>query len=111
MHPSSSLLPLVPSDGVTMTNFWATGAPKTAGIQVSGAASVVTQRADGTLAVAVSDPTQRRTDTVTVTVDGAATGVVSTDSGVTVVSTSPNTTISVPLSGAAGRSFTARFTV
>jgi hyaluronate lyase len=48
---------------------------------------------------------------VTVTVDGAATRTVSVDPGVTVLATTPNVKISVPFSGAAGKTFVARFSV
>ncbi|CAN5361160.1 polysaccharide lyase 8 family protein [soil metagenome] len=99
------------SDGVTMVNFWSATAPKTAGIQVDNRASVVTTRIDGTLAIAVSDPTQALTGNVTVTIDGAATGTISVDPGVTVLATTPNVKISVPVAGAAGKTFVARFTV
>lgn len=97
--------------GVAMANVWQAGAPKAAGIQVDRTASVVTQRKNGTLSVAVSDPTQQLTGSVTVTVDGAVSAVTSTDSGVTVLATTPNVRISVAVGGSAGRSFTARFAV
>ncbi|GLY68041.1 hypothetical protein [Amycolatopsis taiwanensis] len=45
------------------------------------------------------------------TVDGAARSTTSVDPGITVVATSPNVVISVALSGAAGKSFVARFAV
>jgi hyaluronate lyase len=96
-------------DGVVMANFWSATAPKTAGIQVDKPVSVVASRQGDQLAIAVSDPTKAQTDTITVTVDGSAGSVVAVDPGVTVVATSPNIVISVPLSGAAGKSFTARF--
>jgi hypothetical protein len=64
-----------------------------AGIQVDRTASVVTRRHNGTLGVAVGDPTRQRTGAGTVTVDGAVSGVTSTDPGVTVLAvlaTTPN---------------------
>ncbi|MEW2522909.1 polysaccharide lyase 8 family protein [Actinacidiphila alni] len=97
--------------GVAMANVWQAGAPKAAGIQVDRTASVVTARKDGRLSVAVSDPTRQLTGTVTVTVDGAASAVTSTDPGVTVLATSPNVKLAVAVGGAAGRTFVARFTV
>lgn len=96
--------------GVAMANVWQAGAPKAAGIQVDRTASVVTRRHGGTLSVAVSDPTQLLTGSVTVTVDGAVTGVTSTDPGVTVLATTPNLRLSVAVAGAAGKTFVARFT-
>ncbi len=95
--------------GVTMANLWSAGAPTTAGITVDRPASVVTSRQGGQLAVAVSDPTKALSGSITVTVDGPASSVVSADPGVTVLATSPNVVISVPMSAAAGRTFVARF--
>ncbi|CAG7646179.1 polysaccharide lyase 8 family protein [Actinacidiphila bryophytorum] len=96
--------------GVAMANVWQAGAPKAAGIQVDRTASVVTRRADGKVGVAVSDPTQQLTGTVIVTVDGAVSAVTSADPGVTVLATTPNLRLAVDVGGAAGRTFTARFT-
>ena len=96
---------------VTMANFWSASAPKTAGIQTDKPASVVMKQKNGQLSVAVSDPTKNLTGSITVTVDAAATAIVSVDPGVTVLSTSPKIEISVPMSGAAGESFGARFAV
>lgn len=97
--------------GVAMANVWQAGAPKAAGIQVDGTASVVTRRKDGKLSVAVCDPTQQLTGPVTVTVDGAVSRVTSTDPGVTVLATSPDLRLSVDVAGAAGRTFVARFSL
>jgi hyaluronate lyase len=96
--------------GVAMANVWQAGAPKAAGIQVDRTASVVTRRKDGTLSVAVSDPTQQLTGTVTVTVDGDVSAVTSADPGVTVLATTPDVRLSVAVGGAAGKTFVARFT-
>jgi hyaluronate lyase len=96
--------------GIAMANVWRAGAPKAAGIQVDGTGSVVTQRKNGTLSVAVCDPTQELTGPVTVTVDGAVSGVTSVDPGITVLTTTPNLRLSVAVAGAAGRTFVARFT-
>ena len=97
--------------GVTMANFWAAGAPTTSGITVDKTASVVVSRDHRQLSIAVSDPTQLETGTVTVTVEGAARRTLSVDSGVTVLATTPDIKISVPVQGAAGKSFVARFRV
>ncbi|MET9221862.1 polysaccharide lyase 8 family protein [Streptomyces sp. NPDC003300] len=97
--------------GVAMANVWQAGAPKAAGIQVDRTASVVTHRTNGTLSVAVSDPTQQLTGSVVVTVDGAVSAATSVDPGVTVLATTPDLRLSVAVTGAAGRTFVARFTV
>ncbi len=94
-----------------MANFWAAGAPTTSGITVDKTASVVVSRDHRQLSIAVSDPTQLETGTVTVTVEGAARRTLSVDSGVTVLATTPDIKISVPVQGAAGKSFVARFRV
>jgi hyaluronate lyase len=96
-------------DIVAMANFWTADAPATAGIHVDKPASVVTSRKDGVLSIAVSDPTKTLSSSITVTVDGPARSIISVDPGVTVLSTTPNVVISVPMSGAAGASFVARF--
>ncbi|WP_223692054.1 polysaccharide lyase 8 family protein [Leifsonia poae] len=97
--------------GTTMANFWTAGAPKTAGIQLDNRASVVVTRTGGRLSIAVSDPTQVVAGAVTVTIDGPATGVVQADPGVTVLALTPNVKLSVDVTGAAGASFVARFSV
>ena len=97
------------ASGVAMANVWQAGAPKAAGIQVDRTASVVTQRTGGTVSVAVSDPTQLLTGAVTVTVDGSVSRPTSADPGVTVLATTPNLRLSVDVTGAAGKTFVARF--
>ena len=97
--------------GIAMANVWSAGAPKASGIQVDKTASVITSRQNGTLSIAVSDPTKLETGSVTVTVDGTAGSSTSLDPGVTVLATSPNVKISVALGGAAGKTFVARFAV
>ncbi|WP_144765831.1 polysaccharide lyase 8 family protein [Curtobacterium sp. 9128] len=98
---------------VTMANFWkATTPPAAAGIQVDQRASVVLRRQGDQLAVAVSDPTQRVTGDVVVTLDSAVLERDPADPGdaeVRVVATTPRLQIAVPVGGAAGRSFVARF--
>jgi hyaluronate lyase len=98
-----------PAETVTMANFWSASAPATAGIHVDKPASVVVGRKNGMLSVAVSDPTQALSGSITVTVDGPARAIASVDPGVTVLSIHPNVVISVPMSGSAGSSFVARF--
>ncbi|NUQ96525.1 MAG: polysaccharide lyase 8 family protein [Streptomyces sp.] len=96
--------------GIAMANVWQAGASKAAGIQVDRTASVVTRRNNGTLSVAVCDPTQQLTGSVTVTVDGPVSGVTSADPGITVLATTPDLRLSVAVAGAAGKTFVARFT-
>lgn len=98
-----------PAETVTMANFWSADAPATAGIRVDKPASVVVGRKNGVMSIAVSDPTKTLSGSITVTVDGPAASIASADPGVTVLSIHPNVVISVPMSGAAGASFVARF--
>jgi hyaluronate lyase len=96
--------------GIAMANVWQAGAPKAAGIQVDKTASVVTRRRNGTLSVAVCDPTQQLTGSVTVSIDGAVSRAISTDPGITVLATRPSLRLSVAVGGSAGKTFVARFT-
>jgi hyaluronate lyase len=97
------------SQGIAMANVWSAGSPRSAGIEVDKTASVITRRRDGVLTIAVSDPTQLETGAVTVSVDGSAKAWLSGDPEVTVVALSPTVKVSVPIEGAAGRTFVARF--
>lgn len=106
---NTGLVQAATRDGFTAANFWSASAPKTAGIQVSAPVSVVVNRNNGKLAVAVSDPTQLLTGSVTVTLDDKAGGLISADSGVTVVQTSPQLKLSIAIAGSGGKTFTARF--
>jgi hyaluronate lyase len=99
------------STGTTMINFWSPTPPKTAGIQSNNRASIVATRKNGQLSIAVTDPTQKVTGSVTVTIDGPATSTLQTDPGITVVALSPNVQISFNASGLAGKSLVARFAV
>lgn len=102
-------------DFITMANFWADPTPpKAGGIQADHRASVVLSKQGNELAIAVSDPTQRLTGNVTVTVDNAVVRRDAANPGdpeVQVIATSPKLQIAVPMSGAAGRSFVARFQI
>jgi hyaluronate lyase len=106
---NTALVQAASRDGVTMANFWSATAPQVDGITVDAPVSVVVSRTGGQLSIAVADPTQLLTGEVTVTVQGPATGVVSTDPGVTVIETASQVRIGVALGGAAGKTFVARF--
>ena len=99
------------SAGVNMAIALQYNAPKAAGIQVDRTAAVITRRSDGTLTVAVADPTAQLTGTISITVDGTATAVQSTDSAVTVTALSPDVRLTVDMTGSLGRTFTAVLTV
>jgi hyaluronate lyase len=97
------------STGVVALNAWTSGTASVGGVRIDRTGCAVVRRdADG-LVVAVSDPTQRLTGTVTVTVDGAVGALRSADAGVTATSTATVTTVRVDVTGSAGRTATARF--
>lgn len=106
---NTDLVQAASRDGLTMANFWDASAPITNGISVDAPVSVVVSRKAGQLVIAVSDPTQRLTDDVTVTVQGSAHGVISVDPGVSVLQTKSRVSIRVAAKGAAGKTFVARF--
>lgn len=97
-----------PERHVILANFWTADAPKTAGIALSDRGSIVLSRQGDDLKVAVSDPT-RKLDTLTVTLDRTASAIIATDPGVQVLSTTPQISFSVNLSGHTGDTFVAHF--
>jgi hypothetical protein len=67
-------------------------------------------RNDGTfIDVAVSDPTQANTGSVTIQLASSATAVASADAGITVTQTDPGINMTVNVNGARGKTFRARF--
>ncbi|OIJ66094.1 hypothetical protein WN71_020420 [Streptomyces mangrovisoli] len=95
------------ASGVIAANFFAAGSA--GGITVSAPCSVITRQTDGRLTIAVSDPS-RTASTVTVQLVLGGT-LVSADDTVTVTGSTPNLTLLVDLSGAAGASRAATFTI
>jgi hyaluronate lyase len=95
--------------GITAANFW-TDTTQTAGILTANKKCSVLVQNDGTfIDVSVSDPTQVNTGSIAIQIalDGGT--LVSADAGVTVTQVSPSIDVSVNVSGAAGRTFKARF--
>ena len=96
--------------GLTVANFWNDGRASVGGITVDKKSSVVVQNdGAGFLDVAVSDPTQSNTGTITVELDSAATATVSTTAGITVTQLTPTVRFTVAVNAARGKSFRARF--
>jgi hyaluronate lyase len=91
--------------GVVAANFWTNGASAADLISVNNKASVITLENSNSLAVGISDPTQTNTSSITVTFNRAAAGLVSADTGVSVVQLSPQIILSVNVSGSAGKTF------
>lgn len=96
--------------GVTAANFWNDGPATAGGISVDRRASVVVQDRFGVVDVAVSDPTHANTGSIVVEIATATRGIVSTDSGVSVVQLAPTMRLMVDVAGARGRTFRARLT-
>ncbi|WIB16615.1 polysaccharide lyase 8 family protein [Curtobacterium sp. MCPF17_050] len=97
------------STGVTALTAWASGTPAIGGSRIDRTGCVVVRRDSDGVVVSVSEPTQRLTGVVTITVDGPAGALRSVDPRITVRSTSPDLVLTVDVSGAAGRTATARF--
>ena len=97
--------------GVVAANFWAGGTHSADLITADAPSSIVTCRTPSGFSVGISDPTQTNTGSITVTLNQAASALVSADPGVKVEQLSPEIVLSVNLSGSLGRSFQASFGV
>ena len=95
--------------GLTMANVWTSGAPPVGGISVDRTASVVVSDVRGTLGVAICDPTQLLTGTVTVDVSVPARRYLGGDAEVHARCHGNSVSLTVDLTGSAGRSYVARF--
>ena len=91
-------------------NFWQ-DAPKTVGGYLTSdkRASVMTYESASSVEVAVSDPTQQNTGVINIEINRSATGLVSSDSAITVNQLSPTIKLTVNVNGAKGKSFRAKF--
>lgn len=88
-----------PALGVIAANFWSVGDAYF--LHTTNYLSAVVQERDGTLIVALADPTHAQ-ETVTLTLDRAARAVMSSDPAVTVRQLAPSIVIEVDTRGAAG---------
>jgi hyaluronate lyase len=96
--------------GLTAANFWNDARATAGGITVDRKASVLVQNEGaGELTLAVADPTQANTGTISVELDTPATGVLQTDPGITVTQLAPTLRLSIAVGGARGKSLRARF--
>jgi hyaluronate lyase len=98
-----------PSLGVVAANFWTGGTHSVDLITANEPSSIITSHKSSDFAVGISDPTQTNSGSITVTLDQAATALVSADPGVTVKQLSPEIVLSVNLNGSLGKSFQASF--
>jgi len=98
-------------------NFWSTTSHTVndqkgkAFLTASQQASVTTVQNGTELDVAISDPTQANTGTITLTINRAASSVISADPQVTVNQLSPSVQLSVNVNAAAGKSFQVKLTM
>ena len=98
------------------SNFWGTASHTVYDqngselVTASQPASVTMAQKGNELDVAVSDPTQANTGTLTLTLGSGASAVISADPEVTVTQLMPEIQLSVNVNGAAGKSFKAKFT-
>lgn len=95
--------------GITAVNFWNNTNTTVGIITCDRQASVLVQNSGTFIDVAVSDPTQTNSSTINLTINTGATVLVSADPGVTVTQISPAIQMAVAVSGAAGKTFKARF--
>jgi hyaluronate lyase len=95
--------------GITAANFWTDSTFTSGGITSNKKASVLVREDGPFIDVSVSDPTQLNTAGIVlqIALDGGT--LVSADAGVTVTQSSPSIAMTIATSGAAGKTFKARF--
>jgi hyaluronate lyase len=98
-----------PSLGIVAANFWTNGNSSADLISVNSQCSVITMESSNGVSIGISDPTQTNANSITVTLNRAATGFESADAGVTVEQLSPQIVLSVNVNGALGKTFQASF--
>lgn len=97
--------------GITAANFWNDTSQTASIITANKKCSVLVQN-DGTfIDVAISDPTQTNTSSVTIQLAANANSVVSIDPAITVTQTTPSIALTVNVNGAQGKTLKARFYV
>jgi hyaluronate lyase len=95
--------------GITAANFWTDTTQSAGGITVNKKCSVLVRNEGTFIDVAVSDPTQANTGSITVQIASSATAVANADAGITVTQTDPGINMTVNVNGARGKTFRARF--
>jgi hypothetical protein len=90
-------------------NFWNDGVRSVDIVTCDRKASVLVSQNAQELAVACSDPTQLNSGAIKLVIARSARSILHLDPGITVSRISPTIELSVNVSGAAGRSFVARF--
>jgi hyaluronate lyase len=98
-----------PSLGVVAANFWTGGTHSIDLITANAPSSIITSQKSSGFAVGISDPTQTNRGSITVTLNRAASALVSADPSVTVEQLSPKIVLSVNLNRSLGKTFQASF--
>lgn len=96
--------------GITAVNFWEQNPQSAGGITADKPCSVIVQHQNGALTVAVADPTQDITETITVKIEMPGAQLVSTDENVAASVEGDTITLTVNAAGKRGMSSTAKFT-
>jgi hyaluronate lyase len=95
--------------GLLAVNFW-DNSPRTVDfVSCSAPASVISREQSGELVVAVSDPTQTNTGSISLTLARSALGVSFADTNITVTRLAPTIHMSVNVNGRKGLSSTVKF--
>jgi hyaluronate lyase len=97
-----------PALGVEAANFWTSGNNSEGLITANDKASVIVW-GQTNLVVGVSDPTQTNNNSITITLNESASGLLSADPGITVLQLSPNIIFKVNVSGSLGKTYQASF--
>lgn len=97
--------------GLTAANFWNDTRASAGAITVDRKSSVLVREnaSEGTLDLALSDPTQANTGSITVELAMPAQSIISADPGITVAQLAPTIRLSVNVNTARGRTFRAQF--
>jgi len=91
--------------GMVAANFFANGTSSADMIAVSGPCSVITLESSNSLSVGIADATQTNKSSITVTLNRSAAGLISADTGVSVVQLTPQVVLSVNVNGSQGKTY------
>ncbi|MDO8542375.1 MAG: polysaccharide lyase 8 family protein [Opitutaceae bacterium] len=94
--------------GIVAVNFWNDTRYSVGGITSDRKAAVLVQDSNGTVDVALSDPTQANTGSIVLEIAATARSIVSLDPGVSVAQLAPTIRLVIDVAGARGRTFRAR---
>jgi len=95
--------------GLTAVNFWTNAQHTAAGITSDRAASILVQQREGTLDIAIADPTQSTTP-IHLELDRAIAAVTEKDDAITVDQSTPTLKLTIQPQSARGRTLRASFT-